>query len=73
MHIDHDLGEHYGTVVSFDAGDTTVNLGYADGETASDAAIGVGFEYDLGGATLAGGVGDVGGETVWDLGVSMEF
>ena len=70
------LGSGYGVVLSYGMGATTVNFGYSDHDASADAAYGVGFEYDLGGATLAGGVGDTGvagRDTVWDLGVSMEF
>ncbi len=67
------LGSGYGVVLSYGMGATTVNFGYSDHDAADDAAYGLGFAYDLGGAELAGGVGDNGSETVWDLGVSMEF
>ncbi len=71
---DHDLGNNYGTIIGFDTGAATIQLGLADGDQASDAAIGVGFAYDLGGgATLEGGVGEVNGESVWDLGIEMTF
>ena len=68
-----DLGSGWGTVLSYGMGATTVNFGYADHDNVTDQAYGIGFAYDLGGAELAGGVGSVADETVWDLGVSMEF
>ncbi len=68
---DDTFGSNYGTILSWSAGDTTINLGYADGES---AAVGVGFSMDLGGgASLGGGVADNGSATAWDLGVSMSF
>ena len=74
FYIDHDLGEHYGTMITYDAGVATITFGYADGETAADAAMGIGFSTDLGGgATLSGGVADAGGQTNWDLGIGMSF
>lgn len=81
VYIDHDLGEHFGTILSYDTGMVTVSLGYAEGDTPlatsglpGDDAVGIGFSYDLGGgASLAGGVADNGADTVWDLGVSMSF
>ena len=77
-YTDHNLGSHYGTIVSYDAGMATIQFGYADGDTVAgvggDAAMGVGFSMDLGGgAELAGGVADNGSDTAWDLGVSMSF
>jgi outer membrane protein OmpU len=72
---DHDLGNNYGTIISYDAGTATINVGYADGDNGPEGgAMGVGFAMDLGGgAELAGGVADNGTDTAWDLGVSMSF
>ena len=72
---DHDLGNNYGTILSYDAGMATINFGYADGDNnPGDAAMGIGFSMDLGGgAELAGGVADNGANTAWDLGIGMSF
>ena len=72
---DSDLGgNHYGTILSYDAGAATLQLGYADGDSVADAAMGIGFSMDLGGgAELAGGVADNGTNTSWDLGIGMSF
>jgi outer membrane protein OmpU len=67
-------GSSYGTILSYDAGVATITFGYADNDLVADAAYGIGFKMDLGGgASLAGGVADVGTDTNWDLGVSMSF
>lgn len=55
------------------AGVTIADLTAIDGDVVDDTAMGIGFSYDLGGASLAGGVADNGVETLWDLGVSMSF
>jgi outer membrane protein OmpU len=86
VYIDHDVSTNYGVIVTFDANDAlSIDVGYAytDGDVATlnsfdsdivdDTAIGIGFSYDLGGASLAGGVADNGVDTIWDLGVSMSF
>lgn len=72
---DADLGgNHYGTILSYDAGMATINFGFADGDSVTDAAMGIGFSTDLGGgAELAGGVVDNGTNTAWDLGIGMSF
>ncbi|MEE2944015.1 MAG: porin [Pseudomonadota bacterium] len=70
---DNDSTQGYGVEASYTTGDVTLMGVYADSDTASEAAFGVGVAYDLGGATLAGGVGSVAGETVADLGISFSF
>ena len=68
------LGSGYGLELGYNVGDVTVNLAYADHDNVADAAMGIGFSYDLGGgATLKGGVADDGTDTNWDLGVAMSF
>ena len=72
---DADSGDsNYGTILSYDAGMATINFGYADGDTGTDSAMGIGFSTDLGGgAELSGGVVDNGTNTAWDLGIGMSF
>ncbi|SHH44026.1 porin [Cognatishimia maritima] len=70
---DNDTITGQGVEVSYTSGDVTVTGVYADNEGAADAAYGVGVAYDLGGATLAGGIGEAGGNTVADLGISFSF
>ena len=55
------------------AGVTIADLTGIDADVVDDTSIGAGFSYDLGGATLAGGVADNGVDTQFDLGVSMSF
>ena len=55
------------------AGVTIADLTAIDADVVDDTSIGAGFSYDLGGATLAGGVADNGVDTQFDLGVSMSF
>ena len=74
FYIDDDIGSSYGTIISYDAGAATIDFGYADGDTATDAAVGVGFSMDLGGgASHSGGVADDGTDTNYDLGIGMSF
>ena len=86
VYVDHDVSTNYGLIVSFAANDMlSIDVGYAytdgvvatlnsiDGDIVDDTAVGLGFSYDLGGASLAGGVADNGVNTLWDLGVSMSF
>lgn len=62
----------YGLDVSYTTGDVTVSAVYADNGTGN--AFGVGVAYDLGGATLAGGIGqNAADDTVADLGISFSF
>ena len=47
---------------------------YADNNGAGKQdSYGIGFAYDLGGATFAGGFGEAKGTTVADLGISFSF
>ena len=66
----------YGLHASYTSGDLTVSVAGsridADFADAIDG-YGVGFAYDLGGATLAGAVGDIDDTTVADLGISFKF
>ena len=60
---------------AFDAGNglaITAGVGLTDIDD-EDADYGVGFEYDLGGAVLAGGVGSVDDNVVADLGFNFSF
>lgn len=66
-------GDGVGLIVDYTTGALTVSVGFADHDAASDSAAGIGFSYDLGGASLAGGVTDNGTVTAWDLGVEMDF
>ena len=66
-------GDSYGVYAAYKTGALTFEAAYGDNDAAADAAYGLGAKYDLGGATLAGGVGKVGGDTVADLGVSFSF
>ncbi len=64
-----------GLSASFALNDATnVTFVYGDNDTATDAAYGVGASMNLGGGlSLAGGVGSVGDDTRWDLGLNMSF
>ena len=63
-----------GLEVSYTSGDVTVTGVYADNNGAGDqSAYGIGVAYDLGGATLAGGIGEVSGTTMADLGITFKF
>lgn len=64
-----------GVSASFALNDATnVTFVYGDNDTATDAAYGVGASMNLGGGlSLAGGVGSVGDDTRWDLGLNMSF
>ena len=70
---DDRTGDSYGVYAAYKTGALTFEAAYGDNDAAADAAYGLGAKYDLGGATLAGGVGKVGGDTVADLGVSFSF
>jgi len=73
LYIDGDMGSGYGlnAAYSFDA--FTVSASYSDDDN-TDADYGIGGEYDLGGGlALAGAVGSRNGDTVFDLGVTMDF
>jgi len=74
----------YGIDVSYTFDAFTITAAYADTDTPNpaiatsvadtDADYGIGASYDLGGGlALAGGFGSRNGETVWDLGVTMDF
>lgn len=63
-----------GVEVSYTSGDVTVTGVWADRDGAGDqSGYGIGVAYDLGGATLAGGIGEDRGNTVADLGISFSF
>ena len=66
----------FGVEASYTTGDVTLTAIYAEND-ADFSGFGVGFAYDLGGATLAGGVGqfddNIDTETVADLGISFKF
>ena len=62
----------YGIDASYTSGDVTVTAAYAVRDSGADA-YGIGVAYDLGGATLAGGFGEVNGDQRADLGISFNF
>jgi outer membrane protein OmpU len=62
----------FGLDASYSQGDLTVTAAYAERGAAD--AYGIGASYSLGGgAAIAGGVAEVGGETVADLGMTFSF
>jgi outer membrane protein OmpU len=64
----------YGLDVSYTQGDLTVKAAYAKNDTTGADAYGIGASYSLGGgATVAGGIAEVGNETVADLGMTFSF
>ena len=65
--------DSWGVYAAYKTGALTLEASYADNDMTSDAAYGIGAKYDLGGATLAGGVGKVADDTVADLGVTFKF
>ena len=68
------VGESYGLTAAYTMGATTITAAYSKDDVANVEGYGIGFGYDLGGgATLAGAVGEVGGNTVADLGITMSF
>jgi len=74
FYVDNSTNTGQGLELSYTTGDVTVTAVYADNNGAGDqAAYGVGVAYDLGGATLAGGIGEVKGTTKADLGISFSF
>ena len=71
---DDAAGMNYAVSVSGTFSGVGVTAFYRDGDSLTEANIGVGASYDLGGgATVVGGVGSVAGSTVADLGVSFSF
>ncbi len=74
FYVNNGTNTGQGIDISYTSGDLTVTAVYADNNGAGDQdAFGIGFAYDLGGATLAGGFGDAKGVSVADLGVSFSF
>lgn len=72
--VDNGTNNGQGIEVSYTSGDVTVTAVWADNNGAGDqSAYGIGVAYDLGGATLAGGFGEVKGTTKADLGISFSF
>lgn len=64
----------WGVTTSYTAGALTLSAAYSDNDNVADAAFGVGAAYDLGGgASVVGGVADLGVDTVWEAGVSLSF
>lgn len=65
----------YGLHVAYVMDALTISAAFADTDAAGDQEdYGIGAAYDLGGGLgLAGAVGSVDGNTVWDLGVTMSF
>lgn len=76
MYTDKNDDSAYGVEASYAlAGGITLSATYAKSEIGGVDAdgFGIGAAYDLGGATLAGAIGEVADETVADLGVSFKF
>lgn len=66
--------DSYGIYGAYKTGPWTFEAAVADADMASDASYGIGAKYDLGGgATLAGGIGSVEGDTAADFGVTFKF
>jgi outer membrane protein OmpU len=62
----------FGLDASYTQGDLTVTAAYAD--SGATDAYGIGASYSLGGgAAIAGGIAEVGGNTVADLGMTFSF
>lgn len=62
----------FGLDASYTQGDLTVTAAYA--ESGATDAYGVGASYALGGgAAIAGGIAEVGGTSVYDLGMTFSF
>lgn len=73
FYADNGAADAFGLEGSYTTGDVTVTGVYADAGAAGDA-YGIGVAYDLGGATLAGGIGQNAADaTVADLGISFSF
>lgn len=75
LYADHSVdGSGFGLSVAYTMDALTVSLIGNSVDNDSDDDIGVGFKYDLGGGmAVAGGFGNVDGDSVWDLGVTMSF
>jgi outer membrane protein OmpU len=67
--------DSFGLQASFALDDaTTITAVYGDNDDATEAAYGIGASMNLGGGlSLAGGVGSVGDDSRWDLGLNMSF
>ena len=66
--------ESYGIYGAYKTGPWTFEAAVADADAAADTSYGIGAKYDLGGgATLAGGIGSVEGDTAADFGVTFKF
>jgi len=66
--------ESYGIYGAYKTGPWTFEAAVADADEAADTSYGIGAKYDLGGgATLAGGIGSVEGDTAADFGVTFKF
>jgi len=64
----------YGVYGAYKTGPWTFEAAVSDADMATDASYGIGAKYDLGGgATLAGGIGSVEGDTAADFGVTFKF
>lgn len=71
-YLDNAAGQGMGIEGSYTSGDVTVTGVFVEGTDDTDA-YGVGVSYDLGGATLSGGIAEINDETFADLGVSFSF
>jgi outer membrane protein OmpU len=66
--------ESYGVYGAYKTGPWTFEAAVADADAAADTSYGIGAKYDLGGgATVAGGIGSVEGDTAADFGVTFKF
>lgn len=66
--------DSYGVYGAYKTGPWTFEAAVADADLAADTSYGIGAKYDLGGgATLAGGIGSVEGDTAADFGVTFKF
>ncbi len=65
----------YGVDFGYTMDALSIGLAWGDTDAAGDDAdFGIGASYDLGGGlSIQGGVGNVDGNSVWDLGVVMSF
>lgn len=64
----------WGLYADYTMGATTLNFEYADSDTVTDAAYGIGASYDLGGgAALVGGIASVDNNTRAEMGMSFDF
>ncbi|WP_412565043.1 porin [Thalassobius sp. MITS945101] len=75
QYSDNGTNTGYGLDVKYTQGDLTVTAVYATNDAAGNQdAFGVGASYSLGGgAAIAGGIAEVQGNSVYDLGMTFSF